>query len=424
MFGSSKDAKNAVSALVSAPPIPFERPPTKKLSKTSYLTFKLRASPTDANSLEYDFSMSYFRSGTAEELLLWVRDIEKVFVGTNTTTGPGRYALARRVLQGDALSAFDRAAATHGNETTENLKKCFASLKKHVFPLNAYQRQRHYMNRMLKKPKESTIREFMTRLMELNEYLARFPAPGETVAAKKFEDHELTDIAANAIPNSWRKTMAMHDFDPLIHPPTEFTQFCERIQFAEGISPHSERAAHTESSTGSTGGKSCAENTKEKAKHKKRTATSGKWCEYHQTDSHNTGECKVVLAQAKKMRQTFESSQGKTSYSRPSNSHHDNNKKSVSWQKNTKENYAAELTTILGKMINQVAEKGKSNPASETSDDDTNTTSDDHAEQYNIDKINEFLSDAGTKNKPVEIDDQMEVETSEESKKKSQSGSE
>ena len=79
---------------------------------------------------------------------------------------------------------------------------------------------------------------------------------------------------------------------------------------------------------------------------------------------------------------------------------------------------------ILGKMINQVAEKGKSNPASETSDDDTNTTSDDHAEQYNIDKINEFLSDAGTKNKPVEIDNQMEVETSEEAKKKSQSGSE
>ena len=132
--------------LLVVPPIPLERTEAKKVPKTTYVTFKLRSTPTDSDSPEYDFSMQYFRTGTTEELLLCLKNIRKVIVGMNVTTGPTQYAMVRRILQGDALSAFDRAAVTNGNETVENLKKCFEALKKHVFPVNAYQCQRHYMN--------------------------------------------------------------------------------------------------------------------------------------------------------------------------------------------------------------------------------------------------------------------------------------
>ena len=74
-----------------------------------------------------------------------MKNIKKVFVGTNTTNSPGRYALIKCVLQGNTLSVFDHTAASQGNETVDNLKKYFASLKKYIFPLNAYQRQYHYM---------------------------------------------------------------------------------------------------------------------------------------------------------------------------------------------------------------------------------------------------------------------------------------
>ena len=53
--------------------------------------------------------------------------------------------------------------------------------------------------------------------------------------------------------------MAMHDFDLLIHMPTEFTLFCERIQFAEDISVHSETVSQTELSTSKSSRQSCAE---------------------------------------------------------------------------------------------------------------------------------------------------------------------
>ena len=82
------------------------------------------------------------------------------------------------------------------------------------------------MNQFLKKPKESMICKFMTCLNEQNDYLELFRLPSHTVLVKKFDD---MDIASNVIPHSWRKTMAMHDFDPLIHALTEFTLFCKQI---------------------------------------------------------------------------------------------------------------------------------------------------------------------------------------------------
>ena len=66
----------------------------------------------------------------------------------------------------------------------------------------------------------------MTYLNELNDYLAEFLDPNGKVKAKMFEDHRLANIAQNMIPNSWHKAMAMHNFNPLIHPVAEFIQFC------------------------------------------------------------------------------------------------------------------------------------------------------------------------------------------------------
>ena len=42
-------------------------------------------------------------------------------------------------------------------------------------------------------------------------------------------------------------------------------------------------------------------------KNPKRKFNEEKFCEYHQVHGHDTGECKVVLAQAKRMRATWDS---------------------------------------------------------------------------------------------------------------------
>ena len=408
------------------PPIPLERPEHKKVPKTSYITFKLRSTPTDENSPEYDFSMQYFCTGTPEELFTCLKNVKKVFVGMNTTTGPNQYAMVRRILQGDALSAFEVAAVKNGNETVENLKKCFTELKKHVLPVNAYQRQRHFMNRMLRKPKDWTIRQFMTRLTELNDYLTDFPNPSATVTATKFSDHELTDIATNAIPNSWIKAMTYHDFDPLIHTPTEFTSFCERIEHVEDMSNAQETKSHTESKTSGNGKvHSRSQNGKRKSRSNTNSGQSGKWCELHKTNSHNTGECKTLLAQAKKMRGAWEASgvaKGSSGSSAPSN-HREG--KSVTWKKPTNENYALELGKMMCEFIGAKAAEAATAKTANSNESENATEADEEendvvmGEHYNLDTIDKFLAQ-----KPKEVIDVTEEDTiSPEAKKKSVGGS-
>ena len=116
------------------PVISFERPEVKELQKHEYLTFKLRSVPTDENSTTYDLTVPFFKSGTCEQLLICIRQLQQVLVGQNVTQGPGMYAVARRIFQGDTLAVFDRLAADAGPETDVNFNNVVAGLKRHVFP--------------------------------------------------------------------------------------------------------------------------------------------------------------------------------------------------------------------------------------------------------------------------------------------------
>ena len=58
-------------------------------------------------STTYELTVSYFKMGTEEELLLFLQNVQKIFSGQNVTNGPNRYAIVRRLLQGDALAAFN-----------------------------------------------------------------------------------------------------------------------------------------------------------------------------------------------------------------------------------------------------------------------------------------------------------------------------
>jgi hypothetical protein len=50
--------------------------------------------------------------------------ILKVIVGQNITTGPGRFAMAQRILDGDALAAFNETAEKQTSETTATCVIC------------------------------------------------------------------------------------------------------------------------------------------------------------------------------------------------------------------------------------------------------------------------------------------------------------
>ena len=109
-------------------PIHLERPDKVELEKGQYVVLKLRTNPADEKSTTYDLPLPFYSTGTPEEWLRFKLNLSKVLIGQNITTGPPKYALARRVLEGDALAAFEAAAALQDTETVLLLQLSMSSL--------------------------------------------------------------------------------------------------------------------------------------------------------------------------------------------------------------------------------------------------------------------------------------------------------
>jgi hypothetical protein len=199
------------------------------------------------------------------------------------------------------------------------------------------------MRRTLRKTVETSAREFMTRLVEINQYLKEFPPFAENQA---LPEDEILDIAEFAIPATWQKTMVLQGFDPTTHSINEFIEFCERLEFAEGFQPNSktsETKSQADPSGSSTGAlmrpakSSVRGNNKKKRKNPDET---GKFCILHQVSDHDSSECKVLNEQARRMHATWDSH--RNSYGRNYKQQNPNsgtkNKKQRTEESNTIEN--------------------------------------------------------------------------------------
>ena len=291
------------------PPIPFERPTAAKEedpSKTKGSTrvgFDLRAVPGNPNSQTYKLYMDVFSDGTPEEWLLHMKQLDKVLVGQNCLNGPEKFAMARRVMDGDALAAFDEAARVRGDETNENFKLVMQDVTSHIFPRRALQVQCRYMRRFLQKPKEMKISKFMARLSELNAYLAYFPPFGANYEGdadfQRLDTQELLEIAEFAVPNSWLRMFVENDFEPMDSTIVQFVNFCERLEQLESMAG---QPIPNKKPEGKSSGSS--EKKSEDKKNKKKTPEGGtKECAIHGTGNHSTGEC-FTVKKAKKRHKT------------------------------------------------------------------------------------------------------------------------
>ena len=110
--------------------IVLEWPKQKPLVKGDYVVLKCRTVPGDASRQIYDLPIPYFRMGAAEEFLKWKRNVEKDMAGYGATTGPAKYSFTRRLLEGDALPAFELKASQFETETVPNYKKTMEALNR------------------------------------------------------------------------------------------------------------------------------------------------------------------------------------------------------------------------------------------------------------------------------------------------------
>jgi hypothetical protein len=136
------------------------------------------------------------------------------------------------------------------------------------------------MRRFMCKPADMKIRAFVHNLAKLNQEELPYLPPFGT--RQMFSDDDVIEIILNAFPQSWDNGMVRQNFDPLEHSVRDLLQFCERIEQLEPTSTTN----HNGSSEKQDHNK-CRKGSSDKGN------STGKWCTFHKTDSHDSSECKV-----------------------------------------------------------------------------------------------------------------------------------
>jgi membrane-bound lytic murein transglycosylase len=143
--------------------------------------------------------------------------------------------------------------------------------------------QRRYMSRMMRLSHfpGTTVREYMNRIVEMNAYLQYFPPFGPDNTHHAFTDDELLDIGEFTIPRSMQDKLVEHGFDITAEGTTidSFVAMCERYE-----------ATKTEQDVTESKQKS----TSSRLKRKSHPEAEAKWCEIHQSKTHNTMDCYEV----------------------------------------------------------------------------------------------------------------------------------
>ena len=311
---------------------------------TKVATFKLRTVPSDANSATYSFAIQIM-DGTrsVRQAINWYNRTTKLFRGLDIANVKAKDNLIKELVKDAPLAAYTATLTSQqalawaqakdaaedlvtprdatGGETVaqhreriEQAREAVAepditeamidlglgSVIESVCPYKALEKQKRYMRRFMRKPADMLTRNYVNHIIRINN--EEIPCLPPFLRDQGLSDDEIVDIVLYGVPKSWTNKMDEHDFDPLAHSLEELISFCERLESAEQL----ERGP-TEQKQSSNGKKSSSK--KFKSLRNNPDSGSGKWCHYHETDTHNTAECET-LKRLKSQQKSGNSSSG------------------------------------------------------------------------------------------------------------------
>eukprot|EP00957_Ditylum_brightwellii_P121750 9284735-Ditylum_brightwellii.AAC.1 len=126
----------------------------------------------------------------------------QVIKGQDIQDRDAAYLLVKSLLKGDALQVFKNEEASQDVKDGPNFTKCLAAVTEHVFPKKAYKIQKKYLWDICK-PMRLGSREWILRMIKLNDYLESFPVP-DGVTAKKISREEFVDVLKDGVPYQWK----------------------------------------------------------------------------------------------------------------------------------------------------------------------------------------------------------------------------
>ena len=186
---------------------------------------------TSATGAKYTVTIAKFGGGSPEELLDFLKNLYEVFEGQEVYHARGRHNMMQQVLSGDALACFNNKSEELSVMSSSNFNKCVQALKEHIFPYQSLPYQKRFMRNAFKKPSNWTIRQFVSRLQEVNNYLPAFPPfKGD----QKLAEEEIIEILKYGSPAKWTHELTRQGDGGKEKTLSEIVQFFERQALAEG----------------------------------------------------------------------------------------------------------------------------------------------------------------------------------------------
>ena len=142
-----------------------------------------------------------------------------------------------------------------------------------------------------------SIREFANRLQVLNNYLPYFPPKtGTKKKVKKLDMDELTDILIRAQPQAMSIAMMKANIDPYTYTWDEIINYLERLELSMALEKSTSGRNNNQTDENTSGKKRKSRNgdnadTTDKKPNTKKKGKSKWWCDYCNTDTHNTENC-------------------------------------------------------------------------------------------------------------------------------------
>jgi len=178
--------------------VPLLRELEEVIPKNKRIVMKLRSNPLQADSQLYEIVTRVFDHGTPEEWIFYGRTMKRILIGQNITSGPNKFCMICRLLEGKGLANFEASITTNGyTETVANLELALNDVAIPIFPKQTLQKQRSTMCCHMKKPIGLPVAHYWARLVELNGYLTDFP--GGLDQNKILED-DLKEVLEFGIP--------------------------------------------------------------------------------------------------------------------------------------------------------------------------------------------------------------------------------
>ena len=123
------------------PPIVLIWADNATLCKGQYHTYELCANLLSATSSTYKLDIPLFFNRMVEEWLHFCNNLGRVAHGQNATRATAKCALARHLLESEALTTFNNQATT-GTETNKAFEECLDKVRNLIFPKQASQLQK------------------------------------------------------------------------------------------------------------------------------------------------------------------------------------------------------------------------------------------------------------------------------------------